>query len=195
MKHQDPKRWNLRAKVHYVLTQENEIFHWHLLLLGHFSFLRDLFSTTEIKRCTSFYERTLNVFENKPYGQLDITLCDTSFHFQIFRIFSGPLGCAAFCVTFIEYGGNRRNALWDLVIGYLLETQEITDCVNTFIFNLFEMRKKTDFTRGRTRCHCWILARKNVTWRFKGNCGYWVYTERGMWNVWALKHYRLQHIL
>jgi len=36
---------------------------------------------------------------------------------EIFRFFSGPLGCAAFCVTVVEYGGNRGNALWDLVIG------------------------------------------------------------------------------
>jgi len=68
--------------------------------------------------------------------------------FLDFPDFLGPLGCAAFCVTVIEYGGNGGNALWNLVIGYLLETQEITDCVNTFIFNLFEMRKKTEFTRG-----------------------------------------------
>jgi hypothetical protein len=61
--------------------------------------------------------RNIKCLRNKLYGQLDVTLCVTSSVSRFSGFLSGPLGCAAFCVTVIEYGGNRGNALWDLVIG------------------------------------------------------------------------------
>jgi hypothetical protein len=38
------------------------------------------------------------------------------FPFLDFPDFVWAPGCAAFCGKVIEYGGNRGNALWDLVI-------------------------------------------------------------------------------
>jgi hypothetical protein len=116
MKRQDPKRWNLHTKVHYVISQETDILHWHLLLLDNFSFLTDLFSTIETKRCTSFYEGTSNAFAINCMNNYisHYALLPSNSRFSGF--FWAPCVCGVLCYGY-RIWRKPRKCTWDLVIG------------------------------------------------------------------------------